>query len=66
MMVLVNGYSPAEIECQVCHEMTNHFTTLTIGVPSQPYDTYIEITGHNQCIRLKQNDYVKNKTIDLG
>ena len=66
MMCAVRGFSTAAIECEICHEMTNDFRTLTIGVPSQPYDTYVEITGHDRCVSRKRNEYVKKQTLDLG
>ena len=62
MMGAVRGREEAGIECQVCHELCYDFRTVIIGWADQPYDTYVELTGHESCVNKKRNKMLKDKS----
>jgi len=63
MMGAIRGREEAGIECQVCHEICHDFRTLIVGWADQPYDTYVELTGHESCVNKKRNKMVKNQSL---
>lgn len=63
MIGAVRGRVEAGIECQICHEICQEFRTLIVGWADQPYDTYIELTGHESCVNKRRNRMVKNQSL---